>query len=184
MTDNNQNDTDETEDDAEDSIGRDVTLTVRGQETPIDNVEWDLDTVGDNLDALAYALQDASRHALSGTFSFGIPIDEIEGDVTITGSEATETRIENATIKSREQVREEAQEIRANAPPEYDLSDRTTDIDEVITALQRAKEHGVSEVYVNDEGMARSPDPRITNNHVHYHGTGPKPGDLEEWVEL
>ena len=180
MTDNNPNDTDKTEDDADSSTGRDVIITVAGEEAEYSAVEWGVDP---DEEIPNVSPQDFSRE-LTGTITFEGPVDEIEGDVTIIDAEGNETRIENATIKSREKVREEARKLRENAPAEQRLGERTTDIDDVIKALHKAKERGIDEVYVNDDRMTRRPDPRITNNHVHYLGTGPKPGDLEEWVEL
>lgn len=179
MTENNSTN----EDDAERYSPREMTLTIGGEELPLSGVEWD--GVDDQLDSPDFGLRGNTLHeALNGTLSFGGEVDEIEANVTITDSEGNKHRIEKATIKSREKVREEARELRKNAPLEYDLGDRTADIDDIIRALQQAKGRGVREVYVNDDGMTRSPDPRITNNHVHYYGNGPEPDGFNEWLEL
>lgn len=178
MTENNPTN----EDDEERYSPREMTLTIGGEELPLSGVEWD--GVDDQLDPHSGLPGYAMNRALNGTLSFGGDVDEIEADVTITDAEGNKHCIEKATIKSREAVREEARELRENAPPERDLGDRTADIDDIIRALQEAKEQGVDTVYVNDDGMTRSPDPRITNNRVHYYGTGPKPDELDEWVEL
>ena len=96
-----------------------------------------------------------------------------------------ETTLENCRVQSMEDAKKQASEIRENAPDEVSLTDgKTCDIDDLIEALQEARERGVDTVYVNDDGQTRHFQPRITNNHRNYHAMKPRPKELYEWVEL
>lgn len=96
-----------------------------------------------------------------------------------------EQTFEGVTIRTVSEARKISKEIRENAPDQEYLTDGTTcDIDEVIDALERAKELGVDAVKVNDDGQTRHIKPVITNNHIRHHGLRPPPKTLFEWVEL
>ena len=122
----------------------------------------------------------AEQLTVTGT----VEIEGVTGEVTVTHEDGTETTYEDVDIRTQEQAREEAKRIREEAPPKVALGVRTTSIDDLIGALQQARERGVERVRVNDDGQSRSCRPQITNNHINYRGMAPRPGDLREWVEL
>jgi uncharacterized radical SAM superfamily Fe-S cluster-containing enzyme len=96
-----------------------------------------------------------------------------------------EVEYQNCRVQSMDEAKQTAEEIRENAPESVALTDgKVCDIDDVIDALQAAKERGVDTVYVNDDGRTRQFQPRITNNHRQHHALQPEPGELFEWVEL
>jgi hypothetical protein len=106
--------------------------------------------------------------------------DETTYTVQINGRE-----IKNAKIQSLDSARGDAAEIRENAPDRVRLTDgMVCDIDDVIAALEEARDRGVETVYVNDDGQTYCPRPVITNNHRQYTATKPEPDELREWVEL
>lgn len=93
--------------------------------------------------------------------------------------------LNDVEVATPEQAREEAKEIRENAPESRWLDGGPTcDIDELIEMLEEAKAEGIDTVYVNDDGIERSPEPYITNNHRGHTSHRPRPGKLREWVEL
>lgn len=96
-----------------------------------------------------------------------------------------EIELSNLRIQTRDEVHAELMQQKAEAPDtEYLTDSKTCDIDEVIAALQAAKDRGVDTVYVNDDGQTRHFRPRLTNNIVGRSPLAPPPDDLHEYVEL
>ena len=156
----------------------------------VDGEEFDPDDM--SIEELREKFDDA-RHEARETMYTGATFSyEVEGtvemptDMTVKmGEDGDEFTVNDVEILSGEQARKRAKQIREDAPDEEYLTDSTTcDIDEVIDALERAKERGVDTVQVNDDGQTRHSRPRIRNNHASFHHMRPLPGDLREWVEL
>lgn len=96
-----------------------------------------------------------------------------------------EIKLKNVRIQTQADARAELEQMKDDAPdPEYLTESRTSDIDEVIEALQAAKERGVDTVCVNDDGRTMATRPRLTNNLVGRSTMAPPPGELNEYVEL
>lgn len=140
----------------------------------------------DAVEWCAHRLNAVVSHTASGSKRRTEMIDKDDRTFTMTmevnGEEITH---ENCRVQPMEDAKKQASEMRKNAPDEVPLTDgKTCDIDDLIEALKEARERGVDSVYVNDDGQTRQFQPRITNNHRHYHATKPRPDELHEWVEL
>lgn len=144
----------------------------------IASVEW----TGGDADLSGSAERVVPQGTFTGlvTFAASSPVS-----LTLTHDDGTETTYEDVEVLTEAQRRERAAAIREQAPEERLLADgRTRDIEDVIDALEAAREAGVEYVDVNDDGQARTPRPYLRNNHARYRGMAPPPGELREWVEL
>ena len=120
------------------------------------------------------------KTTISGTIEFeGSPTDlrirTDDGDMTA----------RDVTVETEDQYRERLAKMREEAPDPECLTDgQTCDIDEVIEALQAAKERGVDTIYVNDDGLTRPTRPWLTHNLEGRSSMAPQPKELNEYVEL
>ena len=120
------------------------------------------------------------KTTISGTIEFGSQ----STDLTIRTDDSDMT-MRDVTVETQKQHRERISKMREEAPdPEYLTDGRTCDIDEVIEALQAAKERGVDTVYVNNDGRTTATRPRLANNLVGRSTMAPPPKELNEYVEL
>lgn len=131
---------------------------------------------------------DIDNYKYEGTATVGESDMPEDAPLTVKNDDGTEQTFENVEIKTQEQVQQERQEPHERAPErikfdEVDGCSDPTDIDELITFLQEAKEQGAEWVNVNDDGREMEPRPQITNSYKEY-WQGPKPSECVEYVVL